>query len=52
MDLTNRERKDHTASWRLGNFQKIVGEEKEKNVSLWTSYAGYIYVQETSLDPT
>jgi hypothetical protein len=22
-------RKDHTASWRLGNFQKVVGEEKE-----------------------
>jgi hypothetical protein len=43
-------RKDHTASWRLGNFQKVVGEEKRRRVSLWTSYAGYIYVERIPLD--
>jgi hypothetical protein len=44
-------RKDHTASWRLGKFQKVVGEEKKEKVSLWTSCAGYIYVKRTPLDP-
>jgi hypothetical protein len=43
-------RKDHTASWKLGNFQKVVGEGGERE-SLPMDILCRIYVQRTPLDP-